>query len=62
MKYLVYAYSDWKNHDAASPMKGPVKPYHKIHAVLLDVKSVMQNYNKSGFAQKQLAELLIKAP
>lgn len=57
MKYLGYAYSDWKNHDEKN---GMVKPYHRIHGILLDVKTVMQNYSKNAVAQKQLADLLTK--
>lgn len=58
MKYLGYAYSDWKNTDVA---KGLVKPYHKIHGVLLDIKNVMQNYSKSNAAQKQFANVITTA-
>lgn len=55
MKYLGYAYSDWKNTDVA---KGLVKPYHKIHGILLDIKTVMQNYGKNNAAQKVLANII----
>lgn len=56
MKYLGYAYSDWKKCDAVI---GVIRPYHKIHGILLDVKSVMQNYNKNTIGQTELASLLM---
>lgn len=56
MKYLGYAYSDWKKCDVANCV---ARPYHKIHGVLLDVKSVMQNYNKNTIGQTELAILLL---
>ena len=45
-----YIYGDWKNPDA--------RPYHKIHCILLDMKSVMQNYVNDKNAQEELAELI----
>ena len=44
-----YIYGDWKDCQ---------KPYHKIHCILLDMKSVMQNYTNSKKAQEELAQLI----
>lgn len=44
-----YIYGDWKDGS---------KPYHKIACILLDVKSVMENYSSSAEAQKALASLI----
>ncbi len=37
------------------------KPYHKIHGILLDTKTVMQNYGKSNAAQNVLANVITTA-
>lgn len=42
MRYAGYIYGDWKQVPDAQ------HPYHKIACILLDVKSVMQNYVASG--------------
>lgn len=55
MKYLGYAFSDWKETDN---LKGAVKSYHKIHGVLLDTKTVMQNYSKNRAMQQELAQMI----
>ena len=44
-----YIYGDWKDCQ---------KPYHKIHCILLDMKSVMQNYANSKTSQDVLARLI----
>ena len=49
MKRKGYIYGDWKDCQ---------KPYHKIHCILLDMKSVMQNYTNSKNAQEELAKLI----
>lgn len=46
-----YIYGDWKN------VKDENRPFHKIHCILLDMKSVMQNYANNPDAQSELAEL-----
>ena len=43
-----YIYGDWKDRGQG---------YHKIHCILLDMKSVMQNYANNPTAQSELAEL-----
>ena len=42
-------YGDWKDCK---------KPYHKIHCILLDMKSVMRNYANNPDAQNELASLI----
>ncbi len=49
MKRVGCIYGDWKDCK---------KPYHKIHCILLDMKSVMQNYANNPAAQSELAELI----
>ena len=49
MKRTGYIYGDWKDRS---------KPYHKIHCILLDMKSVMRNYANNLAAQDELAELI----
>ena len=44
-----YIYGDWKDCK---------RPYHKIHCILLDMKSVMRNYANKPSAQSELAELI----
>ena len=51
MKRVGYIYGDWKN------VKDENRPYHKIHCILLDMKSVMRNYANNLAAQSELAEL-----
>lgn len=47
-----YIYGDWKN------VKDENRPFHKIHCILLDMKSVMRNYANNPSAQSELAELI----
>ena len=47
-----YIYGDWKN------VKDENRPYHKIHCILLDMKSVMRNYANNPAAQSELAGLI----
>ncbi len=49
MKRVGCIYGDWKDCK---------KPYHKIHCILLDMKSVMRNYANNPTAQSELAELI----
>ena len=49
MKFEGFIYGDWKDGK---------KPYHKIACILLDVKSVMQNYAADPNAQDELAKLI----
>ena len=49
MKRVGYIYGDWKDGS---------KPYHKIHCILLDMKSVMRNYANNPAAQKELAGVI----
>ena len=51
MKSAGYIYGDWKDDS---------KPYHKIACILLDVKSVMQNYVATIDAQRELAKLILR--
>ena len=52
IKRVGYIYGDWKN------VKDENQPYHKIHCILLDMKSVMRNYANNPDAQNELAELI----
>ena len=52
MKRVGYIYGDWKN------VKDENQPYHKIHCILLDMKSVMRNYANNPTAQDELAWLI----
>ena len=47
-----YIYGDWKN------VKDENRPFHKIHCIFLDMKSVMRNYANNPAAQSELAELI----
>ncbi|WP_173475269.1 LlaJI family restriction endonuclease [Fibrobacter succinogenes] len=49
MKRVGYIYGDWKDRG---------QNYHKIHCILLDMKSVMRNYANNPDAQNELAELI----
>ncbi len=51
MRFIGHCSGDWKNPDA--------RPYHKIAGILLDMKSVMQNYSANSDAQKALADLIL---
>lgn len=49
MKRVGYIYGDWKDCK---------RPYHKIHCILLDMKSVMRNYANNPTAQSELAGVI----
>ena len=51
MRFIGHCSGDWKNPDA--------RPYHKIAGILLDMKSVIQNYSANSDAQKALADLIL---
>lgn len=55
MRFIGHCHGNWKKFDA-EPGDGDYRPYHRIAGILLDVKSVMQNYGASGEAQKKLIE------
>ena len=57
MRFIGFCHGNWKNLDA-KPGEDDYRPYHRIAGILLDVRSVMENYGASGKAQKTLAELL----
>ena len=52
MKRIGYIYGDWKN------VEDENRPYHKIHCILLDMKSVMRNYANNPTAQSELAGVI----
>ena len=52
IKRVGYIYGDWKN------VKDENRPYHKIHCILLDMKSVMRNYANNPAAQSELAGVI----
>ena len=50
MQFIGHCSGNWKDPDA--------RPYHKIAGILLDMKSVMQNYANNPAAQSELAGLI----
>lgn len=59
MRFIGYCHGNWKNFDA-KPGEVDYRPYHRIAGILLDVKSVMQNYFAFDEAQEMLAKLVEK--
>lgn len=59
MRFIGYCHGNWKNLDA-KPGEVDYRPYHRIAGILLDVKSVMQNYCAFDEAQEMLAKLVEK--
>ncbi|MEE0876861.1 MAG: LlaJI family restriction endonuclease, partial [Fibrobacteraceae bacterium] len=59
MRFIGYCHGNWKNLDA-KPGEVDYRPYHRIAGILLDVKSVMQNYCAFGEAQKMLAMCILR--
>ena len=51
MRFAGLIYGDWKDCS---------KSYRKIACILLDVKTVMQNYETSSGAQEELAKLILR--
>lgn len=59
MRFVGFCHGNWKNLDAR-PGEDDYRPYHRIAGILLDVRSVMENYCAFGDAQKMLAKLVEK--
>lgn len=59
MRFIGLCHGNWKNLDAR-PGEGDYRPYHRIAGILLDVRSVMENYGASGKAQKTLATCILR--
>lgn len=59
MRFIGYCHGNWKNLDA-KPGEVDYRPYHRIAGIMLDVKSVMQNYCAFGEAQKMLATCILR--
>ena len=59
MRFIGYCHGDWKN-IKAKPGEVDYRPYHRIAGILLDVKSVMQNYAADPKAQNKLAGLIAR--
>jgi len=57
MHFIGYCHGDWKN-IKAKPCEVDYRPYHRIAGILLDVKTVMQNYAADPKAQNKLAGLI----
>lgn len=59
MRFVGFCHGNWKNLDAR-PGDIDYRPYHRIAGILLDVRSVMENYGASGKAQKTLATCILR--
>ena len=59
MRFTGYCHGDWKN-IKAKPGEVDYRPYHRIAGILLDVKTVMQNYGAAPNAQNELAGLIAR--
>ena len=59
MRFIGYCHGNWKNLDAR-PGEGDYRPYHRIAGILLDIRSVMENYAASGKTQKTLATCILR--
>ena len=59
MRFIGYCHGDWKN-IKAKPGEVDYRPYHQIAGILLDVKTVMQNYGAAPNAQNELAGLIAR--
>jgi hypothetical protein len=61
-----YIYGDWKQMEETAREyaalnaheKSKFYPYHKIHCILLDMKSVIRNFSNNKEAQEELARLI----
>lgn len=58
MRKAGYVFGDWKDLRSSALRDCP---YHKIHCILLDMKSVMRNYSANSDAQKALADLILRS-
>ena len=59
MRLIGFCHGNWKNLDAR-PGEVDYRPYHRIAGILLDVRSVMENYGALGEAQKTLATCILR--
>ena len=59
MRFIGHCHGNWKNLDAR-PGEVDYRPYHRIAGILLDVRSVMENYGALGEAQKTLATCILR--
>ncbi len=59
MRFIGFCHGNWKNLDAR-PGEDDYRPYHRIAGILLDVRSVMENYGALGEAQKTLATCILR--
>lgn len=59
MRFIGFCHGNWKNLDAR-PGEVDYRPYHRIAGILLDVRSVMENYGASGKTQKTLATCILR--
>ena len=59
MRFIGFCHGNWKNLDAR-PGEVDYRPYHRIAGILLDVRSVMENYGAFGEAQKTLATCILR--
>ena len=59
MRFIGYCHGDWKN-IKAKPGEVDYRHYHRIAGILLDVKTVMQNYGAAPNAQNELAGLIAR--
>lgn len=59
MRFIGFCHGNWKNLDAR-PGEDDYRPYHRIAGILLDVRSVMENYGALGKAQKTLATCILR--
>ena len=59
MRFIGFCHGNWKNLDAR-PGEVDFRPYHRIAGILLDVRSVMENYGALGEAQKTLATCILR--
>ena len=59
MRFIGFCHGNWKNLDAR-PGEVDYRSYHRIAGILLDVRSVMENYGAFGEAQKTLATCILR--
>lgn len=59
MRFIGFCHGNWKNLDAR-PGEGDYRPYHRIAGILLDIRSVMENYAASDKTQKTLATCILR--
>ena len=59
MRFIGFCHGNWKNLDAR-PGEEDYRSYHRIAGILLNVRSVMENYGALGEAQKTLATCILR--